>query len=197
VVREPAPGEQHAVGPHNGGLCPTRPVARRYSGPRARTRINGACDVAFPQQELRAGPHGGGITDSDAARGVGDHSDVPLLDGDGAGTGRDEQLVALRVDRAAIRAEARLDGKWLIRSAADSLTPQDLALAYRQLYQVERGWRDLKGPLRLRPVFHRREDRIRLVQPRSWQVRCRARRQATWTASLSRAGTFSGNDTTR
>ncbi len=26
---------------------------------------------------------------------------------------------------------------------------------------VERGWRDFKGALRLRPVFHHREDRIR------------------------------------
>jgi hypothetical protein len=26
---------------------------------------------------------------------------------------------------------------------------------------LERGWRDLKGALRLRPVFHYREDRIR------------------------------------
>lgn len=67
----------------------------------------------------------------------------------------------LRVDKAAIEAEAKLDGKWLIRSANDSLTPEDLAVAYKQLYQVERGWRDLKGPLALRPVFHRREDRIR------------------------------------
>lgn len=29
------------------------------------------------------------------------------------------------------------------------------------LNRVERGWRDLKGALRLRPVFHHREDRIR------------------------------------
>ena len=30
-----------------------------------------------------------------------------------------------------------------------------------QLLQVERGWRDMKGALELRPVFHHREDRIR------------------------------------
>ena len=30
-----------------------------------------------------------------------------------------------------------------------------------QLLAVERGWRDFKGALRLRPVFHYREDRIR------------------------------------
>lgn len=41
------------------------------------------------------------------------------------------------------------------------MTPEDLAAAYKQLLQVERGWRDMKGPLGLRPVFHYREDRIR------------------------------------
>jgi hypothetical protein len=37
----------------------------------------------------------------------------------------------------------------------------DLAAAYQQLLQVERGWRDMNGALGLRPVFHHREDRIR------------------------------------
>jgi hypothetical protein len=67
----------------------------------------------------------------------------------------------LRVDHAAITRDAHFDGKWLIRTSDDTATPSDLALAYKQLFQVERGWRDLKGALRLRPVFHRREDRIR------------------------------------
>lgn len=66
-----------------------------------------------------------------------------------------------RIDRAAIAREAKLDGKWLLRTSDDSLTPTDLALAYKQLLEVERGWRDMKGSLGLRPVFHHREDRIR------------------------------------
>lgn len=67
----------------------------------------------------------------------------------------------LRVDKAVVNDEARYDGKWLIRTADESLTATDLALAYKQLLQVERGWRDMKGALKLRPVFHWREDRIR------------------------------------
>jgi hypothetical protein len=67
----------------------------------------------------------------------------------------------LRIDKAAIGKDAHFDGKWLIRTSDDTLTPTDLANGYKQLYQVERGWRDLKGALRLRPVFHHREDRIR------------------------------------
>jgi IS4 transposase len=67
----------------------------------------------------------------------------------------------LRLDQAAVKREARLDGKWLLRTSDESLTAADLAAAYKQLYQVERGWRDMKGALALRPVFHHREDRIR------------------------------------
>ncbi len=67
----------------------------------------------------------------------------------------------LRVDHAAVKAEAHLDGKWLLRTSDVTLTPEDLAAAYKQLLAVERGWRDLKGALGLRPVFHYREDRIR------------------------------------
>jgi len=67
----------------------------------------------------------------------------------------------LRVDAAAIKREQHLDGKWLLRTSDTTLTPDDLAAAYKQLLQVERGWRDMKGALGLRPVFHHREDRIR------------------------------------
>ena len=67
----------------------------------------------------------------------------------------------LRVDHAAIRREQHLDGKWLLRTSDLTLTPDDLAAAYKQLLAVERGWRDFKGALGLRPVFHHREDRIR------------------------------------
>jgi transposase len=74
----------------------------------------------------------------------------------------------LRIDRAAIAADAHFDGKWLIRTSDDTLSPADLATAYKQLAQVERGWRDLKGSLRLRPVFHHREDRIRSHTQPCW-----------------------------
>ncbi|HEX2301945.1 MAG TPA: IS1634 family transposase [Pseudonocardiaceae bacterium] len=67
----------------------------------------------------------------------------------------------LRVDHGAIRREAHLDGKWLLRTSDLTLTPDDLAAAYKQLLAVERGWRDMKGALGLRPIFHYREDRIR------------------------------------
>jgi transposase len=41
------------------------------------------------------------------------------------------------------------------------MTAEDIALGYKQLLEVERGWRDMKQVIDLRPVYHRREDRIR------------------------------------
>jgi Transposase DDE domain len=67
----------------------------------------------------------------------------------------------LRIDHTAIAREAHLDGKWLLRTSGQTLTPDDLAAACKQLIAVERGWKDMKGALALRPVFHHREDRIR------------------------------------
>jgi transposase len=67
----------------------------------------------------------------------------------------------LRVDEAAVKAEEKLDGKYLLRSSDATLSAADIALGYKQLLQVERGWRDMKQVLELRPVYHRREDRIR------------------------------------
>jgi transposase len=67
----------------------------------------------------------------------------------------------LRIDAAAIAAEEKLDGKYLLRSNKPGLSAEDLALGYKQLLEVERGWRDMKQILDLRPVHHRLEDRIR------------------------------------
>ena len=67
----------------------------------------------------------------------------------------------LRVDAEAIASEAKLDGKYLLRSSDPSLSAEDIALGYKQLLEVERGWRDMKQVIDLRPVYHRREDRIR------------------------------------
>jgi Transposase DDE domain len=67
----------------------------------------------------------------------------------------------LRIDEQAIKAEERLDGKYLLRSSDPELSPADIALGYKQLAEVERGWRDMKQVIDLRPVYHRKEERIR------------------------------------
>jgi hypothetical protein len=67
----------------------------------------------------------------------------------------------LRIAKKKIAAEANLDGKYLLRCSDPHLSAEDIALGYQQLLQVERGWRDMKTTLELRPVYHRLEDRIR------------------------------------
>lgn len=67
----------------------------------------------------------------------------------------------LRIDAKAVAAEAKLDGKYLLRTNEPTLSAEDIAAGYKQLLQVERGWRDLKQIIDLRPVHHRLEDRIR------------------------------------
>jgi transposase len=67
----------------------------------------------------------------------------------------------LKIDGAKAKAEKNLDGKYLLRTADPKLPAEDIATGYKQLLEVERGWRDMKQVIDLRPVYHRREDRIR------------------------------------
>ena len=67
----------------------------------------------------------------------------------------------LLIDRAKIKAEQRLDGKYLLSTSDPDLSAEDVALGYKNLLEAERGFRDLKSTLELRPVFHRVERRIR------------------------------------
>jgi len=67
----------------------------------------------------------------------------------------------LILDRAKIAAEQRLDGKYLLSTSDPDLSAEDVALGYKNLLEAERGFRDLKSTLELRPVFHRVEPRIR------------------------------------
>jgi transposase len=67
----------------------------------------------------------------------------------------------LEIDRGKINREAKLDGKYLISTSDDYLSTEDVVLGYKQLHEIERVNRDLKHTVDVRPVYHRREDRIR------------------------------------
>lgn len=67
----------------------------------------------------------------------------------------------LRIDLDAVKAMERLDGKYLLRTSDDTLPTEDVALGYKQLLKVEAAFRTLKQSLELRPVYHRKEERIR------------------------------------
>jgi len=67
----------------------------------------------------------------------------------------------LRLDTAKIKAEERLDGKYLLSTSDDWLSVEDVVLGYKQLFEIERVFRDLKHLVDIRPVYHRLPDRIK------------------------------------
>ncbi len=73
-------------------------------------------------------------------------------------TRRDGELT---IDTKTVKAEAKLDGKYLLSCTDDNITAADAAQLYKGLLDVERSFRDLKQVLELRPVYHRLEQRIR------------------------------------
>lgn len=66
----------------------------------------------------------------------------------------------LKLDRQAIAAAERHDGKFIVHGNDDTLSAEDMALGYKQLQRVEQAWRDMKSVLELRPVFHWAPHRI-------------------------------------
>jgi hypothetical protein len=96
----------------------------------------------------------------------------------------------LRVDAAKIAADAKLDGKYLLRTCDPQLSTEDIALGYKQLLEVERGWRDMKQVLDLRPVYHRLEDRIRAHVLLCWLALLLARIIETQAATPEQATTW-------
>ncbi len=62
-----------------------------------------------------------------------------------------------------IETEAALDGIYVLRTSvsAQTLASTDIVRSYKQLKEVERAFRTLKGPLDIRPIHHRLEQRVR------------------------------------
>jgi transposase len=64
------------------------------------------------------------------------------------------------IDSEKVKSEARFDGKYILRTNTD-LPADKVALKYKELWQVERVFRDIKSMLETRPIFHQRDDTIR------------------------------------
>lgn len=64
---------------------------------------------------------------------------------------------AATIDQAAVERDARLDGKFVLRTNTE-LPPEEVARAYKSLWRVERAFRETKATLEVRPVFHHRDD---------------------------------------
>lgn len=57
--------------------------------------------------------------------------------------------------------EKKYEGKYLIQTDQQNLTPVEAVASYKELNEVERGFRSLKDPIGMRPIWHRAERRVR------------------------------------
>lgn len=64
------------------------------------------------------------------------------------------------VDEDKIKEEACYDGKWVLTTNT-ALPASEVALKYKQLWMVERIFRDMKTVLQTRPIFHKCDETIR------------------------------------
>ena len=64
------------------------------------------------------------------------------------------------LDMDKVKYESRFDGKWVLTTNTD-LPAEKVALKYKELWQVERVFRDVKSLLETRPVYHQCDENIR------------------------------------
>ena len=64
------------------------------------------------------------------------------------------------IDQKKIEEEARFDGKWVLRTNRN-LPAETVALKYKELWQVEQVFRDMKSILETRPIYHHMDETIR------------------------------------
>ena len=64
------------------------------------------------------------------------------------------------LDRTILRQSDTRDGQYLLRTNLTETNPEALWQRYMQLVQVEEAFRNLKGDLGIRPIYHRLEKRI-------------------------------------
>ena len=67
---------------------------------------------------------------------------------------------SVSINREKIEWESRFDGKWVLSTNTDFPVEQ-VALKYKELWQVEQVFRDIKSVLETRPVYHQKDENIR------------------------------------
>jgi hypothetical protein len=73
---------------------------------------------------------------------------------------RDSAGFSFRLDRAKLRRARRREGRYLLRTNLAGDDPARLWEMYLQLVAVEQAFKNLKGDLAVRPIFHQLEGRI-------------------------------------
>ena len=69
--------------------------------------------------------------------------------------------VGVKKDRKALAWEEKIDGLLMLETTDLALPAKEVVDRYKEMAEIERGWRSLKSTLLLRPVFHWTERRIR------------------------------------
>jgi len=64
------------------------------------------------------------------------------------------------IDMDKVKSDSRFDGKWVLTTNTE-LPSEKIALKYKELWQVERVFRDVKTMLQTRPVYHQKNENIR------------------------------------
>lgn len=70
-------------------------------------------------------------------------------------------LFSYSIVEKVLREEERVDGIFIIKSTAFDLLPEELIQQYKNLTGVERAFREIKDFLRLRPIRHHEDNRVR------------------------------------
>ncbi len=70
------------------------------------------------------------------------------------------ELLSYRLDKERLRVVRRREGRYLLRSNLIGIDPAQLWELYIQLTQIEEAFRNLKGDLAIRPIYHQLEERI-------------------------------------
>ena len=65
-----------------------------------------------------------------------------------------------RIDKKKVDDDRRFDGKWVLETNTN-LPSAEVALKYKELWQVELVFRDVKSILTTRPIFHKMDETIR------------------------------------
>jgi len=68
--------------------------------------------------------------------------------------------VVTGINQKTLQEESRYDGKYVLRTNSVLDTDQ-VALAYKDLWRVERAFREIKSSMDLRPVYHWKDSRVR------------------------------------
>lgn len=73
---------------------------------------------------------------------------------------KDKAALTYRLDRERLRQKRRREGRYLLRTNLTETDPAKLWSLYLQLVNVEEAFKNLKGDLAIRPIFHQNENRI-------------------------------------